>query len=295
MWREPVKWDREASANREAWGEFVAEKDLAAPPHWARPRVFCASLADVFEDWGGKLHSSDGTGLGVVEDSPPHFRSMTLDDVRARLFGLIDKTPNLDWLLLTKRPENIRTMWPSECSTPTSVRPIIARKNVWLGTSIACQEDADRNIPELLKCRDLAAKLFVSVEPLVGSVKLGLDEYESPGFYEYRKHLIDWVIVGGESGPNARPCDVAWIRSIVQQCEEAGVPCFVKQLGARPIDLAAISRVPGHDRVIEGELSAEDVRVICKVIAAGTVALQDPKGGDPAEWPEDLRVREVPS
>jgi protein gp37 len=186
------------------------------------------------------------------------------------------------------------------------------RSNVWLGTSIACQEDADRNIPELLKCRDLCAKLFLSIEPLVGPVDLLIDGecsgwachecgsrnvdtevrvadddvstyacgdcgYVGGGEDANWKSLIDWVIVGGESGPNARPCDIAWIRSIVRQCREAGVPVFVKQLGAAAFEWAEIDDRPRPE--------ARDKNFL---------GLRDPKGGDPAEWPEDVRVREVP-
>ena len=85
---------------------------------------------------------------------------------------------------------------------------------------------------------------------------------------------LDWVIVGGESGPGARPCDVQWIHSIKDQCEAADVPVFVKQLGARPIGLPPPDSWHG--------LKRPEIR------------LRDRAGGDPAEWPEDLRVRQYP-
>lgn len=88
------------------------------------------------------------------------------------------------------------------------------------------------------------------------------------------------MIVGGESGPGARPCDVAWIRSIVQQCRAEGVPAFVKQLGARPYFSAPEIRRHGTGGVSVGDF--------------GEFAIRDRKGGDPSEWPEDLRVREWP-
>ena len=117
-----------------------------------------------------------------------------------------------------------------ECEESEDVVIPRRRNNVWLGTSVATQEDADRNIPELLKCRDLASKLFVSVEPLVERVSLA--SVNVGGWVSNALNCgIDWVIVGGESGPNARPCNVEWIRDIVQQCKAASVPCFVKQLG----------------------------------------------------------------
>jgi protein gp37 len=127
--------------------------------------------------------------------------------------------------------------------------------NVWLGVSV---EDR-ASLPRLDTLRETPAALrFVSIEPLLedlGRIRLG---------------GIDWVIVGGESGPGARPFDLAWARSTVQQCRAGGVPVFVKQLGAKPYDGDSL----GHERY--------------------DLLLRDRKGADPAEWPEDLRVREFP-
>jgi hypothetical protein len=116
---------------------------------------------------------------------------------------------------------------------------------------------------------------------------------------------LDWVICGGESGPGARPCDLAWIRSIVEQCKAAGVPCFVKQLGARPIDtrhrdvigsdgLRHYTRPAGHPFIADCEARIADGRAIGYRIEPSAVRLRDRKGGDPSEWPADLRVREWP-
>jgi protein gp37 len=295
MWRQPLKWDRDAETTAEVWPED-------------RPRVFCASLADVFEGWDGILTNSRGDVINsrnwqpILSEGP---KAATLDDARARLFRLIDDTPSLDWLLLTKRPENVRRMtthveWSAcdsgdcpheraaDCDTEDERK---RRDNVWLGTSVATQEDADKNIPELLKCRDLCAKLFVSAEPLVKPVDLRgvwsrCPTHDFPGGMCVGpcpdKQRIDWVIVGGESGPHARPCNVEWVRSIVWQCQDARVPCFIKQLGALCIDNDCESRCewPGLTQFVE-------VTEGCKV------RLRDPKGGDPSEWPDDLRVREV--
>lgn len=277
QWRLPRKWNREA----EAAGE--------------RRRVFCASLADVFEDWGGPVVDSQGHYLGLagdeykpwsgsIENSP--YRIVRMDDVRLRLFALIDATPNLDWLLLTKRPENIRPMM-DRLSNGTFERDWTLdwhMKNIWLGTSVENQAAADERIPHLLRVP--AAVRFLSCEPLLGPVSLWLPcEYHAPvadgppedcgacdGFG--RSPLseggsgLDWVIVGGESGPKARPCDVAWIRSMRDQCKAAGVACFIKQLGAKP-----------------NEATCGD---------ATTIRLRGPKGDDWSEWPESLRVREFP-
>jgi protein gp37 len=114
---------------------------------------------------------------------------------------------------------------------------------------------------------------FVSAEPLIGPLDLTrvgpypgrLDTYARLDVLDSPDPRVGWVIVGGESGPRARPCDLAWIRSIVQQCRAAGVPVFVKQLGSSP------------------------------VAAGGTVGLRGRKGAEPSEWPEDLRVQETPS
>jgi hypothetical protein len=161
--------------------------------------------------------------------------------------------------------------------------------NVWLGASVEDQPRADERIPELLRVP--AAVRFLSIEPMLGPVKLDdpivtnhIQIGEQWSRYDWAFPLtgrgwdaqgdeigrrpefvsVDWVIVGGESGPKARPCHVEWIRSIVEQCKAAGVPCFVKQLGARP--------------VLDGK----------------PLDLQDSKGGEPEKWPEDLRVREMP-
>lgn len=265
-------------------------------------------LVDLFEDWDAPIIDSDGYhqvlcgnhwGPENCEQAESCSR-LTLDHVRERIFAIIDATPNLDWLLRTNNLDAVRRMWPDGKR----------RANVWLGASVSCQEDADRNIPELLKVRDLAAKLFVSVEPLVGPVDLQSaitaacpnlpdrcergrdgrrvirDSEEGGLFVECacsRLGGIDWAIVAGESGSNARPCDVEWIRSIVGQCRDAGVPCFVKQFGANvvlPFSAAEATRWPGCTRLADFTTRA---------------LLHDPKGGDPSEWPESLRVREVPS
>lgn len=272
MWRQPLKWNRPCPRCKGDGCEPDDSDDMTLDPvHWMgpapcslcnadRPRVFCASLADWAEDWQGRVRDSQGRDTWVsnrgtrswdADDGSKDFafdrRPLTLDDVRVRLFRLIDDTPNLDWLLLTKRPENVLRIWPKM----DNHGGFWHKPNVWLGCSVACQEDADRNLPHLIACRDLADKLFVSVEPLVGPVDLGLGiacgskhNPQCDGGSDcprlcpipvYRADVIDWVIVGGESGTNARPCDVEWIESIVGQCQAAGVPVFVKQdFGRRP-------------------------------------------------------------
>ena len=130
-----------------------------------------------------------------------------LHEPRKRLCDVIAETADaLDWLLLTKRPQNADMI----------SRDVWAR--VWAGTSAGLQVTANKNIPQLLRVP--AAKLFLSAEPLLGSVDISI----------YLPHL-DWVIVGGESGPRARPMQPDWARSLRDQCRAKGVPFFFKQWG----------------------------------------------------------------
>jgi len=193
----------EAGAKRFGQAEWGpgATRQIVSDPTWKRPikwnreaeekgtraRVFCASWADIFED------------------------RPELDAPRARLFALIERTPHLDWLLTTKRPQNIARM------IPPSWRGAMP-KNVWLGKTTESQKYADERIPHLIECR--AVVTFVSVEPQLGPIDLS-------GYLGQ----LDWVICGGESGSRARPTQVAWARSIRDQCRAAGVSFFFKQWG----------------------------------------------------------------
>jgi protein gp37 len=197
MWREPVRWNREAAAAGE------------------RRRVFCASLADVFED------------------------RPELQAPRARLYEMVIRCDSLDWLLLTKRPENAARLW-AQASTDVFGdmynNPPIWSTNVWLGTSVEDQRAADERIPHLLKVP--AAVRFLSCEPMLGEVGLYRGGWlflrppqPPPGSHTYHGRGIDWVICGGESGPNARPMHPRWAQSLRNQCAGDGVPFFFKQWG----------------------------------------------------------------
>lgn len=423
-WREPIKWNRDASFRKDL-GDEIEQNTGTRPECYAhRPRVFCASLADVFEDWDGQVshHSSPEVKLwrgvesgelaaGVVCDEPEKFQPVGLDGLRRDLFGLIDATPHLDWLLLTKRPENVRRMWPAlniqrnepigdeewrpipghdpylasthgrikgprgilagdvgdqghrrvtmhgpggrrreqvyrlvllafvgppptpeaqgrhldrdtsnnclrnlawgtqsdnwtdskqhgthrrysklteqdvasirtryadgesfasiarDCSvSATQIANVCKgeqwdtlpfRANCWLGTSISDQATADKNIPELLKLRDICPVLFLSAEPLLGPVNLGRvgndfswtdaltgehRELDGPSRHDEdgmpctpvahsQVGHVDWLIIGGESGHGARPMHPDWARSLRDQCIAADVPFFFKQWG----------------------------------------------------------------
>lgn len=187
---------------------------------------------------------------------------------------LVIDTPNLDWLLLTKRPENVERInqalkianWGDR--DKKALWSGLVPHNVWLGTSVENQEMADKRIPELIKIP--ARVRFLSVEPMLEAIDLrsaAFNGADSISGMEGSMEGIHWVIVGGESGPHARPCDVEWIRDIRYQCAYAKVPCFVKQLGSN-----SFQRTMQRDEWV----------------------LDDPKGGDPSEWPEDLRVQEFP-
>lgn len=136
---------------------------------------------------------------------------------RNRLWQLIGRTPWLDWLLLTKRPQNIERMVPWSEAWPD---------NVWLGTTVEDQPRALERLPLLLKYR--AKTRFLSCEPLIGSVDLSRWLRDSVGRSLYP---IDWVIAGGESGPNARPMLPGWARTLRDQCSAAGIPFHFKQWG----------------------------------------------------------------
>ena len=179
-WSEPLKWNREAMKGGD------------------RARVFCASMADVFEA------RSD------------------LDPWRERLWTLIEQTPHLDWLLLTKRPERVLKTVPWDSAWP---------KNVWVGTTVEDQESAEERLPHL--ARVPAAVRFISAEPLLSELRIE----------RWLGSSIDWVITGGESGPHARPSSPSWFRNLMIQCMQADVPFHFKQRGdwapGQGINLAA--------------------------------------------------------
>jgi protein gp37 len=163
--------------------------------------------------------------------------------------------------------------------------------NVWLGVSVEDQKTADERIPILLKTP--AAVRWISAEPLLGALDLTDIDYERTcridslrgehGVFrplQGKTSQLDWVVVGGESGPKARPFNLDWARDIVMQCKDAGVACFVKQLGARAF----------HEEIV-----FDTDRCIDGVPKHYPIELADRKGGNIEEWPQDLRVREYPN
>jgi protein gp37 len=214
-WKQPLKWN------------------AAAEKAGTRARVFCASMADVFEDHPGVTSS------------------------RIRLWDLIRETPMLDWLLLTKRPENILQMIPDRWRSHP-------RHNVWYGTSVENQEYADRRIPELLKVP--AVVRFLSCEPLLGPVDIFDYLWESAGpewaGYNLAEPGIHWVIAGGESGPGARPMHPDWARSLRDQCSYGSehVAFHFKQWGEY-LPLNDRPAIEVHGKVIHDDARFTWVRV----------------------------------
>lgn len=280
-WRLPLKWNCGPFICGTCGKPFVqltGKQKLCEPVpgdpcqncnfgRYARPRVFCASLADWLDD---------EVPIEWLED----------------LLKVIYDTPNLDWQLLSKRPENFFSriteaqtrrggiidkaresvvmasfaVWLEYWRTGVN-----APHNVWIGASAEDQPRADERIPELLKIP--ARVRFLSAEPLLGPIRFakvpGFNKAGSAGNEILRNF---WVIAGGESGPGSRPCNIEWIRDIVRQCRVAGVAPFVKQLGSKPYGAK------------DGAYNDYEWRA----------KIAHSKGGDMAEWPEDLRVREFP-
>ena len=307
--------------------KFV-EEHLADPLRWKRPRrIFVNSMSDLFHE------------------------ALTFEQIAA-IFGVMAAARQHTFQVLTKRPARAREWFAWVASRPFEGPPAIpdgpwdpmavalgyARKadvelpraprtaawplpNVWLGVSVEDQKSAHERIPLLLGTP--AAVRWVSYEPALGPVDFA--RLAPPGFPHdtfdalrgvYRGGLeaprLDWIVVGGESGPGARPFDVAWARSTVAACKAAGVPCFVKQVGAYVVDrndagFEADTHVwvEGPDTGLPVDAGAWPTPVDVEHDLDGTVdgyqgapvrvRLKDRKGGDPSEWPTSLRVREFPS
>lgn len=215
-WKQPLKWNKQVQLAQNAWDGFkksnpgltdsdLIEKGFIKPK---RPRVFCASLADVFDN-------------------------AVPDEWRADLFSLIAATPYLDWLLLTKRIGNVEKMLIHAIGD--SFYP--NHENVWIGITVCNQEEADRDIPKLLKIH--AAKRFLSIEPMLGEIDLSNIPRRSNVRYNSQPKSwegwlatqINWVICGGESGSKARPMQREWARYLFQQCSNFRIPFFFKQWG----------------------------------------------------------------
>lgn len=220
----------------QVWGKdaprrFFTDKHWNQPCLWnkhaeltgERERVFCASMADI-----GEVNS-------------------VLNDERNRLWRLIRESLFIDWQLLTKRPASLVNQLPDDWGN--------GWPQVWLGTTVESNGYRWR-IDDILKAP--AAVHWLSIEPQIGPVDLReyFERYQEP------RHTIDWVIVGGESGGQARVFDLAWARDVIAVCKEYGVAVFNKQLGT---------------------------------VTAKTLGLNSWKGADPTEWDADLQIQEFPT
>ena len=250
LFNNPVRY---AAQDADKVEMFLDEKVLARPLSWKKPRtVFVCSMTDLFlenipDEWIDKVFAvmaiKGQTTFQVLTKRADRMREY----MKARAKSIKHWEPHARDMGYTfsYKPDGSKSL--SLLQFPL--------QNVWLSVSAEDQKRANERIPELI---ETPAKIRgVSLEPLLGPINL-----HEGGMI----HYLDWVIVGGESGPKARPMELAWAEDIVDQCREAGVPCFVKQLGSKPI-------CPDGTQLYQ----------------------RNRKGGDINEFPDWLRVREMPN
>jgi protein gp37 len=256
------------------------EDRLSIPLRWRRPRRIGACFT-------GDL-----------------FHEQVSDAFIDRVFAVMALCPQHQFFVLTKRPDRMREHMIARGRSAAWLEPLAREfgqttrftgldgkdyglvpwplQNVWLGVSCEDQATADQRVPILLQTP--AAYRWVSVEPMLGPVLLYGPE--RPSWDE--PNVIDWLVCGGESGPGARPCDVSWIRALVDQTHKACVPVFVKQLGRWPLS----------DRDENERGGRYWVPLYHKAWGLGPAGEYGCEGrgakADPSEWPEDLRVQELP-
>jgi len=276
---------RRTSKGEARWtGKIMfVEKHLEDPLRWKKPaRIFVNSMSDLFHE-------------------------EVTDEQLDRIFAVMALADRHTFQVLTKRPERMLKYFSYEyrwAMIEGASQALYAKRtgedpsmwlavngplpNVWLGVSVEHQEAANLRIPILADTP--AAARFLSCEPLLGSIRLAsfFARGVHPGEAKWRTtpSPIAWVIVGGESGAHARPCNSQWIRDIVSQCRAQGVIPFVKQLGAKPGFTLEDEERRGNTMPSYHHYDAEVGLYIKK--------MDHDHGGDPAEWPEDLRVQEFP-
>jgi protein gp37 len=268
----------------------LAPDMLALPFSWRKPqRVFVNSMSDLFHE---KLsNEAIAAVFGVMAASPRHtFQILTKRAKRMREWfewyegesgaGAYAYAAILAAVEALPKDDHDRIGTQLRWSIGGDSEPAWPLPNVWLGVSVEDQERADERIPELLATS--AAVRFVSYEPALGPIDFQCLTTDDDSFLDALDDpdgtTLSWVIVGGESGPGARPFDIAWARRVVDQCKAAGVAVFCKQLGAKPFYMWPEHTDPKnrHSQIIK------------------RLELKDRKGGNPSEWPKSLRVREFP-
>ena len=307
-----VTWHpiRQGVEGEEGFDLRLVPAKLAEPLSWKqRRRILVNSTSDLFQD--RVSDSLIDQVFAVMALAPRHtFQVLTKRSERMRAY-LSDEEVFIRIVEACNRTADGSEAMSGASPTLTTLARVVRREphliqwplmNVWLGVFVENQHGADARIPLLL--RTPAAVRFLSCEPLLEAIDLrryfGLDGTNSgavsrerrggdndkwPGGFTFGAHGdstsapdpgLHWVIVGGESGPGARPFDLAWARSIVAQCKAAGVPVFVKQLGARA------------ETDLMRDLNGHDAR------GSRRLVFHSKDGGDMSEWPEDLRVRQFP-
>jgi protein gp37 len=253
---------------------FIPEQ-LGAPLRWRKPaRVFVNSMSDLFHP--SLSNEEIAAVFGVMAACPQHtFQVLTKQPKRAAEW--FDWIGGAGWAERRCHSEAAKVTGRAIPHPPDCTWPL---PNVHLGVSAENQKTWDERRSFVHGCQ--AAVHFASMEPLLGPIRL-----RGTGAIH-----LDWVIVGGESGAGARPCELGWIKGIVEQCEENAIPCFVKQLGARPCITEDAWRKMSHGML--PLLSPRSEHAMVKEAGLVQLAMKDRAGGDPAEWPEALRVRQFP-
>jgi protein gp37 len=236
-------------------GVHLCDQWLNKPVHWKAPRtVLVCLLGDLFH-----------------EDVSDHYL--------LEMFMMMAICQDHIFMVLTKRPERMRDFVAGLC--PIFSADMWPLPNIWFGVSAENQARADERIPILtqMKAEGLAARIWVSAEPLLGAIDLSSFLPCGDPVCKEELTFLDFVVLGGESGPHARPCDLGWIRDVRDQCKAAGVSVYVKQLGSWWV------------KSLAKDLEASGLRA---AVADKLAAQVDFKGEDMAFWPADLRVRELP-
>jgi len=312
-----VRGDSRVVASERVWRDVLNWKHAIEFPLFVdgdlnrkRPRVWVG--VDVFEDWQGPFYTADGSKLLLTLDKQfttdpnnDYPRIAIAHDVRDRLFALIDRTPHLDWMICTERLENVARMMPPAVTNLSVLKRTghheQYRENLWLGTRVSTQAEADARIPKLLEvpARVRFAEVVVTGEIDFQSFQVNrhatYDALSGCGFSRRSQiqsnpnifgNKIDLLILRGETGPDARPCPIDAVQSLVRQGKEAGVAVWVENVGSRVVGCKTCHDNPYWARTLSSWKRCPD----CALKGP-----RHPDGADPMEWPEDLRVRQLPN